>query len=87
LNPGEVARKISLEGVMAVDAAGNLTRLRQGGSAPAETATADSDWIVNLTLTTSGGGSLDFRGSLSAAEILAIETDPGTTVNARFRVR
>jgi hypothetical protein len=87
MNPGEMARKISMQGVMAVDAAGNVARLSQGASTPAGTATVGSDCIVNLTLTTSSGSSLDFRGILTGREILAIESDPGTSVNARFRLR
>jgi hypothetical protein len=89
MNPGDIARNVSLDGVLAADASGNLTRLDRGASMAAGTASVDSDCIVSITLTPSGGTAMKLRGILVSGgkEILAIETDPGTAVNARFIAR
>jgi hypothetical protein len=89
MGPGETPGKISLEGILVADAAGNLARLENGAATPAGTAAVDSDCIVNISFTLSGGAAMKFRGVLvnGGKEILAIETDPGAAVNARLRAR
>lgn len=59
------------------------------GVLTAGTATVDSDCIVNIVLTPSGGPPVKLRGVLVSGgkEILAIATDPGVTANARFQAR
>jgi len=85
MNPGESARKVSLEGVLVANPAGNLKRLERGEATPAGSATVDSDCIVNMTLTSSAGQVMKLRGVLVVGkEILAMETDPGAIVNARL---
>jgi len=85
MNPGETAREISLQGVLTVDAGGNLWL----AATPAGTATVDSDCMVEMDLTPPQGAPMKLRGVIvtGGKEILAIETDSGTAVNARFRAR
>jgi len=89
MNPGETAHSISIEGVLTADAAGNLAIISAGAATPAGNASVDSDCIVAMDLTPPEGATMKFRGILVSGgkEILAIETDPGATVNARLRSR
>ena len=86
MNPGETAHPVSLAGILTINADGDVAIVHGNEASPAGTATADSDCIVQMLLTPSSGEEMDFRGVLAGGrEILAIETDPGTAVNARFR--
>jgi hypothetical protein len=87
MNPGEIARKISFGGALTADDAGNLSLVRGGSGTSAGTTTVDSPCIVEMNLMLSPDATLKFRGVLvtGGKEVLAIETDPGTTVNAHFR--
>ena len=87
--PGERSRSISLEGILTVDAAGNLTRLEGGAAMTIGTAAVDSDCIVNMVLTPSAAARISLRGVLvnGGREILAIETDPEAAVNAHLVAR
>jgi hypothetical protein len=89
MNPGETAHRISLDGVLTADPAGNLAFLNGDAATPAGHASVDSDCIVELDLTPPQGAPMKFRGVLvsDGKEILAIDTDPGTAANARFRSR
>lgn len=85
---GETAHTISLSGTLTVDAAGNLAIPQNGLTLPAGTAEVDSDCEVHIIFLPSPSTEMTFRGALTAQrEILAIETDPGTAVNASFRPR
>ena len=64
MNPGEVAHKISFEGTVTADAAGNLSLLRDGVATPAGTAAVGADCIVDMTVTPSPGASIKLRGVL-----------------------
>ena len=87
MSPGQSAGNVSMEGILAADGAGNLTRLDRGAATPVGTLTVDSECIVNIDLTPSGEPEMKLRGVLvnGGREILAIETDPGAAVNARLR--
>jgi len=89
MNPGEVARNISFGGALTADGAGNLALVADGSATAAGTSSVDSDCIVDMTIVPALGASIKLRGILvtGGKEVLAIETDPGTTVNARFRAR
>ena len=81
MNPGESGRKVEMSGIVGADDSGQLS---VSGSDMRGTATVDEDCIVEITL-----GAMKFRGVLvdGGREILAIESDPGAIVNARFRAK
>lgn len=88
MQPGDIASTISLSGTLTVDAAGNLTIPRDGAAIPAGTAEVDSDCEVHIVLLPSPSTELTLLGALTGQrEILAIQTDPGASVNATFRPR
>ncbi|MDR3703007.1 MAG: hypothetical protein P4L56_25400 [Candidatus Sulfopaludibacter sp.] len=90
--PGETAHTVSSTGAIDVTGTGNLTLTPDGPhSATAGTVEVDSDCIVNMQLALSVGDSdatvpMKLRGVLmdDGKEIRAIQTDPGTTVIAKF---
>ena len=81
--------KVSLNGVIAIDPAGNLALLRDGAAVNAGTLTVDNDCIVNADFSSVPGEHIKLRGVLVSGgkEILAIGSDPGAAVNARFRLK
>jgi hypothetical protein len=89
MEPGQTAHRISLDGAVTADSAGNLALVTRGDSTPVGHASVDSDCMVEMDLTPPQGAAMKFRGVLVSGgkEILAIETDPGTAVNARFSSR
>lgn len=88
---GDIAHKISYQGSLTADANGNLVvdGVNGGSGTPGGTASVDPTCFVQISLIPSPGTSINLRGVLVAGgkEIMVIETDPGTTVNGRFRVR
>jgi hypothetical protein len=90
--PGETAHNVSSTGAIDVTGTGNLTLTADGPhAATAGTVAVDSDCIVNMQLALSVGDSdatvpMKLRGVLmdDGKEIRAIQTDPGTTVIAKF---
>ena len=70
------------------DAAGAI-KLTVGDTAGSGTIVIDSDCIAQLTLALPSGDTVALRGVLvdGGKRILAIETDPGTTVTATFTAR
>ena len=89
--PGETAHAVSSTGAIDV-AAGNITLTPDGPHAPTTgTVEVDSDCIATMQLDLSVGDSdakvpMKLRGVLvdDGKQILSIQTDPGTTVIAKF---
>lgn len=89
MNPGDPApHRITSAGTAEPDAAGAL-KLTVGTSAGTGKIDLDSDCIATVTLTLPTGDTLALRGILVDAgkRILAVETDPGTTVTATFTAK
>ena len=88
MNPGDVPRRISVTGMAEPDAAGTI-ELTIGEAAGSGTIAIDADCIAQLTLALPSGDTVALRGVLvdGGKRILAIETDPGSTVIATFTVR
>jgi hypothetical protein len=88
MNPGDVPRRVSATGIAEPDAAGalQLTMADSGGSG---TIAIDADCIAQMTLALPTGDTVALRGVLvnGGKRILAVETDPGTTVTATFTAR
>ena len=88
MNPGDVPRRISATGMAEPDAAGAI-KLTLGDTAGSGTIAIDSSCIAQLTLALPSGDTIALRGVLvdGGKRILAIETDPGSTVTATFTAR
>ncbi len=88
MNAGEVPRRISATGMAEPDAAGAI-KLTLGDAAGSGTIAIDSSCIAQLTLALPSGDTVALRGILvdGGKRILAIETDPGSTVTATFTAR
>lgn len=82
-------RKYAFEGLITMDAAGNLAVLRDGAAANGGSATVDSDCIVNIDFVPVEAEHIALRGVFvsDGKEILAIDAEPGAAVNARFRMK
>jgi hypothetical protein len=89
MNPGDVARRVSTEGTMEPDAAGNLKITVPNATPTTGTITVDSDCFAQITMTLPSGDTVNLRGVLvnGGKQILAMETDPGTTVTAKFNAK
>jgi hypothetical protein len=90
MNAGEVARRISAAGAVEPDAAGNLKITIPGGAAPTTgTITVDSDCFAQIAMALPSGDSINLRGVLvnGGKQILAMQTDAGTTVTAKFTAK
>lgn len=83
MNPGEVPRHISADGLLQPDAAGAL-KLTVAGATGTGSISIDSDCVATITMNLPAGLTVALRGILvdSGKRILAVETDPGTTVTA-----
>jgi hypothetical protein len=88
MDPGDVPRRISVTGMAEPDAAGAI-KLTVGDAAGSGTIAIDGDCIAQLTLALPSGDTVALRGVLvdGGKRILAIETDPGSTVTATFTAR
>lgn len=88
MNPGEVPRKITADGIAETDASGAL-KLTVANTAGTGTIAIDSDCTATISLNLPAGLSVALRGVLveSAKRILAVEADPGTTVTAMFNAK
>jgi hypothetical protein len=88
MNPGDVARRISLTGTAEPDAAGAL-KLTVSDTAGSGTIAIDSDCVAQIALALPSGDSVALRGILvnSGKRILAMQTDPGAAVTATFTAR
>jgi hypothetical protein len=88
MNPGDVPRRISDTGMAEPDAAGAI-KLTVGDAAGSGTVAIGSDCIAQVTLALPSGDTVTLRGVLvdGGKRILAVETDPGTTVTATFTAR
>jgi hypothetical protein len=90
MNPGDVARPISAAGSVEPDAAGNLKITVPGGAPPtAGTITVDSDCFAQISMALPSGDSINLRGILvnGGKQILAMQTDAGATVTAKFNAK
>jgi hypothetical protein len=85
MNPGEAPHRISATGAAETDAIGSL-KLTVGDASGTGSIAIDSACIATMALTLPTGESLALRGVLvdGGKRILAVETDPGTTVTATF---
>lgn len=82
---GDTAHAVSLSGTLTIDAAGNVAIQRDGASVPAGTAEVDSNCEVHIIMIPAPSAEMTLRGALTAQrEILAIQTDPGSAVEASF---
>jgi hypothetical protein len=84
--PGETEHAVSSSGAIVVGETGKLA-VTEGVLAPKEgTIQVDSDCIAHFALVLPSAGAINLRGILldDGKEILAIQTDPGATVTARF---
>lgn len=88
MTPGDVPRRISAVGVSEPDASGAL-KLTMADAAGSGTIAIDSDCIAQMTMALPTGDTIALRGVLvnGGKRILAVETDPGTTVTATFTAR
>jgi hypothetical protein len=91
--PGEVSRSIVAKGLITADDSGNF-KLTVRDQMTDVTLTVESDCIVDLELALPAEAGetttlMKLRGILinDGKEILAIQTDPGSTVSARFTAR
>jgi len=84
METGGRARRISIEGLVSADPAGNLVLSRDGAAAGA--VKVGSDCVVEMDFIPQPDERMKLRGVLAAggSEILAINPDPGAAVNARF---
>jgi hypothetical protein len=89
MNPGDVARQVSAVGSMEPDAAGNLKIAVPKAVPTAGTIAVDADCFAQITMTLPSGDTISLRGILvnNGKQILAMETDPGTTVTAKFTAK
>jgi hypothetical protein len=90
MTPGDVAKRISAAGSLEPDAAGNLKITVPGGAPPtAGTITVDSDCFAQISMALPSGDSINLRGILvnDGKQILAMQTDAGATVTARFNAK
>lgn len=89
MNPGDVARSVSAEGTVEPDAAGNLKINVSNATPTSGSITVDSDCFAEITMTLPSGDTVNLRGVLvnGGKQILAMETDPGTTVTAKFNAK
>jgi len=89
MNPGDAARQISAEGSVAPDAAGNLKITIPNATPTTGTITVDSDCFAQISMTLPSGDTVSLRGVLvnGGKQILAMQTDPGTTVTAKFNAK
>jgi hypothetical protein len=93
--PGEVSRSVAAKGLITADDSGNFKLTLRDHSATTDvTVTVESDCIVHLELALPAEAGetttlMKLRGILinDGKEILAIQTDPGSTVSARFTAR
>jgi hypothetical protein len=93
--PGETAHAVSSNGVVEVGDGGKFTLTADGPhAASGGTLQVDDDCIANIDLALSVGDSnatvaMKLRGVLvdDGKEVMAIQTDPGTTVTAKFTAR
>lgn len=93
--PGETGHKVSSSGTIQVDANGTVTVQGNGHStALGGSIQVDSDCMVQMQISVPAGSSdgaelVNLRGVLlnGGKEILAIQTDPGAAVTAKFAVR
>jgi hypothetical protein len=89
MQAGETARQVSLAGKLEPDAAGNL-KITIPNAAPASgTITVDSDCFTQITMTLPSGDTIGLRGILvnGGKQILAMQTDPGAEVTAKFNAK
>jgi hypothetical protein len=89
MNPGDIAHEVSAEGSVEPDTAGNLKIAIHNAPSTAGTITVDSDCFAQITMTLPSGDSISLRGILvnGGKQILAMETDPGATVTAKFSAK
>lgn len=88
MNPGDAPRRIVADGIAEPDAAGTL-KLTSSGATGSGSIAIDSDCIATIALDLPSGTTVALRGMLvdGGKRILAIETDPGTTVTATFNAK
>jgi hypothetical protein len=89
MNAGEVAQHVSWSGTIGPDAAGNL-KITIPNAAPASgTITIDSDCFAQIAMPMPSGDTVNLRAILvtGGKQILGIQTDPGTTVTAKFNAK
>jgi hypothetical protein len=88
MNPGDVPKQVSATGIAEPDASGQLqlTMADAGGSG---TIAIDSDCIAQMSMALPTGDIVALRGVVvnGGKRILAVATDPGTTVTATFTAR
>ncbi len=86
--PGEAPRRISESGLAEPDAAGAL-KLTLADAQGSGTIAVDGDCTAQMALTFPSGNSVTLRGVLvdGGKKILAVATDPGTTVTATFTAK
>jgi len=89
MNPGDEARRVSSEGSLEPDAAGNLEIAIPNAAPTTGTITVDADCFATIAMMLPSGDSIALRGILvnGGKRILAMETDPGTTVTAKFTAK
>jgi hypothetical protein len=89
MNPGDAARQVSAEGSVEPDAAGNLKITIPNAASTTGTITVDSDCFAQITMTLPSGDTVNLRGVLvnKGKQILAMQTDPGAAVNAKFNAK
>ena len=90
MNPGDAPRRISAAGSVEPDAAGNLKITIPGGGDPqAGTITVDSDCFAQISMALPSGDTVNLRGILvnGGKQILAMETDAGAAVTAKFNAK
>jgi hypothetical protein len=89
MNPGDVSRQVSTEGSVEPDSAGNLKITIPKAAETTGTITVDSDCFAAITMTLPSGDSISLRGILvnGGKQILAMETDAGATVTAKFNAK
>jgi len=87
MNGSPDVSKVSLNGLIAIDPAGNLALLRDGAAVNAGTVAVGSDCIVNADFSSAPGKHIKLPGVLwgRGKEIRAIGSDTGSAINARFR--
>jgi hypothetical protein len=88
MNPGDIPKRVSATGIAEPDAAGAL-KLTMADAAGSGAIAIDSDCMAQMTLALPTGGNVALRGVLvdGGKRILAVGTDPGTTVTATFTAR
>ena len=89
MEPGQEAHTISESGTAQVAGSGNLLLGFNGKPEPKEgTVSVESDCVVTMTLRLPSDETVNLRGHVvdDGKQILAIQSDPGATVTARFTV-